>query len=350
MYEYANGFSRHGHDVTVVHPVATSRGRSTTGLKEKIGRARRRFKDPRPDWLALDDRVKVVSVPRLDPAHVPDADAVVATWWGVANEVAGLPASKGIQFHLVHHYEGDKYPVEEVDHALSLPLIKVAVSRHTAEDLARRGHADVFHVPNGVDTSMYRVTRPPADRDPHRVAMNYVDKPSKDPAAGIAALEKARQAIPDLSAVLFGIGGAPERLPSFASYEQRLSTDALVRDVYNDCAIFLCSSRIEGFGLPGAEAMASGCAVVTTDCGGVTDYAKHEQTALLSPPGDAGALAENIVRLASDEDLRQRIVSSGLEEVRRLDWSTASESFERIILEQLTTAGRIDVSARRRVN
>jgi glycosyltransferase involved in cell wall biosynthesis len=53
--------------------------------------------------------------------------------------------------------------------------------------------------------------------------------------------------------------------------------------------------------------MACGCAVATTDCGGNREYARNEETALVSDPDDLASLENNVLRLLSDEELRVRI-------------------------------------------
>jgi glycosyltransferase involved in cell wall biosynthesis len=71
--------------------------------------------------------------------------------------------------------------------------------------------------------------------------------------------------------------------------------------------VFAFPSRTEG--LPNAllEAMAAGCAVVTTDVPGCRDLVTHEYTGLLVPYDDTPALARAIVRLIRDVDDARRL-------------------------------------------
>ena len=63
------------------------------------------------------------------------------------------------------------------------------------------------------------------------------------------------------------------------------------------------SSVEEGMGSVLLDAMAFGVPIAATRAGGIPQIVGHADTGLLSPPGDAQALADNIVRLLSDQDL-----------------------------------------------
>jgi len=58
------------------------------------------------------------------------------------------------------------------------------------------------------------------------------------------------------------------------------------------------------------QAMAVGRAIVTADTPGVRELLAHERDALLVPPGDAEALADALVRLSRDAQLRHRLAAA----------------------------------------
>jgi len=55
------------------------------------------------------------------------------------------------------------------------------------------------------------------------------------------------------------------------------------------------------------EAMSRGMAVVATTAGGTPEAITDGETGLLVPPGDPGALADAVRRLAVDDALRLRL-------------------------------------------
>jgi glycosyltransferase involved in cell wall biosynthesis len=111
-------------------------------------------------------------------------------------------------------------------------------------------------------------------------------------------------------------------------YRRRPSRPEL-RACYNQAAIFLAPAHIEGWPLPPAEAMICGAALAATDIGGHREYGIDGETALLSPAGNPGKLAENVLRLVRNAELRTKIARQGYEQIRKCNWDEALDSFER---------------------
>ena len=82
-------------------------------------------------------------------------------------------------------------------------------------------------------------------------------------------------------------------------------------ELYRNAAFFVLSSDEEGLGIVILEAMASGLAVVSTDCGGPATAISEGQTGLLTPIGDAKAFAEAMEKLLREPALRERMGREG---------------------------------------
>ncbi len=63
----------------------------------------------------------------------------------------------------------------------------------------------------------------------------------------------------------------------------------------------------ESFSIVTAEAMSCGCAVIASDIGGIPELIAHEETGLLTPPGDVQALADALVRLLRQPELARML-------------------------------------------
>ena len=82
--------------------------------------------------------------------------------------------------------------------------------------------------------------------------------------------------------------------------------------------VFVSPTYSEGFSNTILEAMASGLPVVSTRTVGVVDCLTHGRNGLLVPVGAVDELAAAVVRLLKDHDLRRRLATTALGDVREL--------------------------------
>ncbi|GGX90369.1 glycosyltransferase [Streptomyces anandii] len=96
-------------------------------------------------------------------------------------------------------------------------------------------------------------------------------------------------------------------------------------------SVFVQSSRGEGFPLVLLEAMACGVPCVAFDCApGVREIVTHEEDGLLARPGNTTELARHLVRLMSDERLRDTMGEQALSSVRRFDPDAITRRWEEL--------------------
>jgi len=88
-------------------------------------------------------------------------------------------------------------------------------------------------------------------------------------------------------------------------------------------ARFFCYPSLhEGFGLPVLEAQSYGVPVMTSNNSALPEVAGD--AALLVDPTDVDAIADAMLRLSQDEELRQRLIAAGYENVKRFSWDKAA--------------------------
>ena len=93
-----------------------------------------------------------------------------------------------------------------------------------------------------------------------------------------------------------------------------------VGQVYMDSSIFVLSSRFEGFGLVLVEAMACGLPVVSFDCpAGPDEIITDGYDGLLVPSGDVKVLAQKLMLLMADEELRKRLSQNARQSAQRYE-------------------------------
>ena len=101
--------------------------------------------------------------------------------------------------------------------------------------------------------------------------------------------------------------------------------------LYTDCDIFVLPSMVESFGIVFLEAWIHGKPVIGCRTGPVASVITEGQDGLLVRYGDVEGLAEAIMRLLNDADLRNKLGSKGREKVlKRYTWDKIVSKIEAI--------------------
>ena len=80
---------------------------------------------------------------------------------------------------------------------------------------------------------------------------------------------------------------------------------------------------LEGFGIPIIEAQACASPVLTSNCSSMPEVAGG--AALLADPQDSVVIADALVRLHQEPELRASLIEKGLQNVRRYSWQHSAE-------------------------
>ncbi len=210
----------------------------------------------------------------------------------------------------------------------------VVVSPSTREDLVRRGlrAEGIRVVPNGLDHERYRPGDPAAvERD----LVLFVGRLEhyKGVDLLLEAWRRVRAERAGARLALVGAGGAERELRARAAALGLGESVAFVGFVSEEekvawmrrATVLVQPSRKEGWGLTVLEANACGTPVVATRVPGLRDSVREGETGLLAPSGSADGLAERILDVLRDPELRSRLGRGGLVWAARFGWDGVSD-------------------------
>ena len=331
VYTYSNHFAKCGHEVQIVfalkEPLPRYKGKLPYFIRHLVQKI---IINKGPSWFSLNPAIKLKYRNAINESTIPDADVIFATAIDTARPVSKLSEKKGKKYYLIQDFENWAHKDEDVYETYRLGMTNIAISKWLAELVSQYDKKNTVLIANGIDTNVFHVTNFPENRKAHSIAMIYQTGGHKGFQYGYEALLKLKSKYADMECRIFGVSSRPNEWPDWIQYTQGASEKQLV-EIYNNTAVFLCSSIIEGFGLCGAESMACGCALVSSAYKGVFTYAIPNETAIITKLCDSDALANAVVELFDNDFKRIDMAKKGMIQIQDLSWERAFGQMDELI-------------------
>jgi glycosyltransferase involved in cell wall biosynthesis len=185
-------------------------------------------------------------------------------------------------------------------------------------------NADV--IPNIVDLERFAF-RPRRPLRPHLLSTRNFE-PLYNLVCTLKAFELIQARHPGATLTLVGGGSEEPALRQFVAERQlrnvRFAGRVAPEDIwkfYADADIYLQTPDIDNMPSSVLEAFASGCAVVSTNAGGVPAILSHDVHGLLAPCGDYSTIAAHVCSLLDDATVAERLASRARESCEQYRWS-----------------------------
>jgi glycosyltransferase involved in cell wall biosynthesis len=280
-------------------------------------------------WFA---RRKISRAPQISTIHHLVKDAVAGSRPSMISRLSDIGGENGFLM-----------PIIEKRSTTCSNMI-IAVSRFTYDQILSqyphlRGRVTV--VQNGVEfdrnaisTEMIKDTRARLGI-PRRPVVLFVGR-TNDHRKGLDTLLKAFEIIASNSnAVLLIVGRGGIKKVGRIIHSLRLDGRIIVTghvddDVLMTCYmisdVFVCPSRLEGFGLTVLEAMAAGKPIVASSVGAIPELVQDNENGFLVSSENPNDMAERILRILGDTNLRDRFSRNNLNRIRdKYTWGRCAE-------------------------
>jgi len=209
----------------------------------------------------------------------------------------------------------------------------VAVSHSTTIALNRYFEANWTIVPNGIDLDLFNPHVPPPPgirRDVPVILFLGRFDPRNGLITLIEAFKKVKAKNREAQVVVVGDGPLRNHYYKAAGGDPDITFVGAVLgsrpSYYAHSSIYACPTTKASFGITLLESMACETPVVCSDILGFRDVVKHEREALMFQCGDAGALADDLVRLLDDETLRARLGKTGRQNAQKYGWPSVTNA------------------------
>lgn len=195
--------------------------------------------------------------------------------------------------------------------------------------------------PGKVPERFYRKYRLSLDR-PMALYVGRVD-PEKSLSNVVMAFAAVLDEVPEAMLVIAGDGTDRRHLQDLV---QSLGIEKSVRflgrvmppdttELYRAADLFVTASETETQGIVLIEAAATGLPLVAVDAGAVRELCQHKKNGLLCHPGDVDEMADAMVRILRDRELREKYGQKSIEIAKKHDLNYTLKRFEEIYQEAI---------------
>ena len=228
---------------------------------------------------------------------------------------------------------------------------KIAVSEIARETLKDRFDTEAVVIPNGIDTSKFEGIGVRSEWAlPNTLGfIGRFDEPRKGLAVLLAAIPKIAYKVPNLRILVAGPGNAsdfeklvPPELRERITFLGRIS-EIEKAQFFKSVSLYIApNTGGESFGIILAEAMAAKTPIVASDLPAFTKLLDNGSAGALFASENSEDLADTIINLLDNQEMREKIAIAGYEKAKSFDWDSVGEQI--LSVYEMALAGNTKVS------
>lgn len=286
-----------------------------------------------PDWFPLVAKIKHVSYYFFSPKP----DILVPTFWPTSYLSLFLSSKRKIYFVLGWEEEFSQNKILRLlaKYSLKLPFEKLTISQYLKNRIVEFTRVNKpLNVINaiGIDLNKFKPIN------------NKHQKKNKNPTIlsvlssytwykGVDLLEqtitKLKENHPEYEFILVSSSEKKSYSSLFDKFYYNVTDQELI-ELYQNADVFLSTGRSEGLFIPGIEALACGSLFVSTNSGGILDYAENNKNAIIVTKLNSLWEEDIIEKFIKNKPLIHEITKNGLKSIKKYSWEKIIISLENI--------------------
>ena len=211
---------------------------------------------------------------------------------------------------------------------------KIAVSEIARETLKDRFNTEAVVIPNGIDTSKFEGIGVRSEWAlPNTLGfIGRFDEPRKGLAVLLAAIPKIAYKVPNLRILVAGPGNAsdfeklvPPELRERITFLGRIS-EIEKAQFFKSISLYIApNTGSESFGIILAEAMAAKTPIVASNLPAFLKLLDDGDSGAIFASENSDDLADTILNLLENQEMRQKIAIAGYEKAKSFDWDSVGD-------------------------
>ena len=313
VHALANGLVSRGHEVTVFSGCGPSEGADYTTVQVPLTGALRTFR--------FATAVRRLDLSAFDVLHAHGDDY----WLWRRRVPAHVRTMHGSCFEEARRMRGAKEKIRMVALGFGEELATVVADRTVVVSPDTRRWMPWVRtvIPNGVDGRRFSPADVRKELQPTILFVGTYEQRKRGRFLMEIFANVIRPALPD--ARLWMVSRDAPPAPGVVQWG-RVDDDTLI-DLYRRAWVFCLPSTYEGFGIPYAEALATGTPVIATPNPGSRFVLDEGRSGILADDDDLGSA---ILRLLTDRGERQRLSVAGRARSRQFELEHVLDQYERL--------------------
>ncbi|MEA3223035.1 MAG: glycosyltransferase family 1 protein [Thermodesulfobacteriota bacterium] len=312
------------------------------------------------DVHVVECRANIYSI--KEQIEVPYNASGCEIFWSPHYNIPLLPVrakKRVVTIHDVYHlaYIDRLKPLEKIYARVVLPMATwlsdkiITVSDFSKKEIVRYTHArpeKINVICNGVEFDRFNNAKANPDLLKRYLLTKYIlyvgnVKPHKNIIGLIDAFAILHKMAHDIKLVIVGrkeqfitgIQGLDKYINKLGLEDHVVFTgvvdDNVLLSLYKGAIMFVFPSFYEGFGLPPIEAMASGTPVVASNAASIPEICGD--AAVYVDPYNPGDIANGMIKVLEDSNLRDTLVKKGIEKAKAFTWESSASAHIKIFEE-----------------
>jgi len=279
-------------------------------------------------------KTRIADAPHIVTIHHLVKDAILNQQETFLTRFKNISGETGFLLPLI-----EKKCIQSVDKIIS-------VSKYTRDQIIRTYDIDeskIVVVYNGIDNSGYSFSQ--NELDEIKIRYNIDDTPIvlfvgriDDRRKGLDILIEAFKQVlrsVDAQLVVIGRGKKPEINDSDNYLDKKMhfigyTDDITLKKFYSLCTVYICPSRLEGFGLTILEALTAGKPVVATNVGAIPELIQDGKNGIIVEMNDIPNMVSAILFYLKNQQISEHIKSNFKDYIEKFNWQISAINLERI--------------------